>query len=103
MSINYSTEIYKIIDIKKNSISVSLLNDDKKIYHNIKKKYVQIILKDDNFLNPITSEKEEVEKIHKVKSKLQKEGLKPDYIILEKNEQMLENTIQKKFIKLILI
>ena len=77
MNTNYSNEIYRIVSIKKNSISVSLLNDDTKIFDNIKKKYVQVITENNN--NAPIDEKIEVEKKHKVKSKLKKEDLIPNY------------------------
>ena len=82
MSSNYSTEIYRIIDIKKNSISVSPVNDNNTIYENIKKKYVQIITESQNSLNPLNNnEKEVVEKEHKVKTKLKKVGIDENNII----------------------
>ena len=77
MNINYSNEIYRIVSIKKNSVSVSLIDDDSKIYHNIKKKYIQIIKESNN--NVPIEEKIEVEKKYKVKSKLKKEDLIPNY------------------------
>ena len=83
MNTNYSKEIYRIVGIKKNNVSVSLLTDDNKIYHNIKKKYVQIITENDNYLNPIIDEKEAVEKEHKVKTKLKKVAIEENNIIRE--------------------
>ena len=94
MNSNYSNEIYKIVNIKKNSVSVSLLNDPNKIYHNIKKKYLQII--SENSVNPLdfinNNEKEEVEKQHKVKTKLKKEDLKESNIINIPREQRIRKT-----------
>ena len=92
MNANYSNEIYKIIGIKKNNVSVSLLGDATKIFHNIKKKYVQIISENNN-IAPIQGQKEAVEKEYKVKTKLKKENLKVENIVREQRIKKVRNIL----------